>query len=93
LAFPAISNLKQDPFFNTATKQGAVSQSVFGFKLASQASELFLGGTNNKLFTGDLEFHKVDSSAGFWQVPGASVKVNGQTAADSFETIIDSGTT
>jgi len=92
LAFPAISNLNQDPFFNTATKQGAVSQSVFGFKLASQGPELFLGGTNNKLFSGGLEFHTVDPSTGFWQVPGASVKVNAQTVADSFETIIDSGT-
>jgi cathepsin D len=93
LAFPVISNNQQDPFFNTATKQGAVSQSVFGFKLASQGSELFLGGTNNNLFSGDLEFHEVDSSIGLWQVPGASVKVNGQSVADSFETIIDSGTT
>ena len=93
MAFPAISNLKQDPFFNTATKQKAVSQSVFGFKLASTGSELFLGGTNNKLFSGQLEFHQVDPSAGFWQVPGASVKVNGQAAPSSFETIIDSGTT
>jgi cathepsin D len=93
LAFPSISNLKQDPFFNTAAKQGTISQSVFGFKLASQGSELFLGGTNNNLFTGDIEFHNVDSSTGFWQALGASAKVNGQTAVSSFETIIDSGTT
>jgi cathepsin D len=93
LAFPTISNLKQNPFFNTASKQGVVKESVFGFKLASQGSELFLGGTNNKLFSGNLEFHKVDPSAGFWQVPGATVKVNGKASATSFETVIDSGTT
>ena len=70
-----------------------VSQAVFGFKLASSDSELFLGGTNNKLFSGDIEFHQVNPSAPYWQVPGASVKVNGQTIVGSFETIIDSGTT
>ena len=94
MAFPALSKLHQGgTFFNTAIDQGAISQSVFGFKLASEGSELFLGGTNDDLFSGDLEFHEVDSSAGYWLVPGASVKVNGETAADSIETIIDSGTT
>jgi len=93
MAFPAISNLKHDPFFNTATKQKAVSQSVFSFKLASNGSELFLGGTNNRLFSGNIEFHKVDSSTGFWQATGASLKVSGRTVLRSFDTIIDSGTT
>jgi cathepsin D len=93
MAFPALSNLNQDPFFTTATKQKAVSQSVFGFKLAANGSELFLGGTNKTLFTGNLEFHKVDPKVGFWQVPGASVTSNGKKAASNFETIIDSGTT
>jgi len=93
LAFPAISNLRHAPFFTKATKQGAVSQSVFSFKLASQGSELFLGGTNPKLFSGDIEYHGVDSSTGLWQIPGASIKVNGRKVVDSFDTIIDSGAT
>ena len=95
MAFPVLANLQGDPFFTTATKQKVVPQSVFGFKLAEQDSELFLGGTNDELFTGTLEPHKVDSSSGFWQIPGASVIVNGQTVTDagSFDTIIDSGTT
>ena len=92
MAFPALSKLHQsDTFFNTAINQAVLSQSVFGFKLASEGSELFLGGTNNDLFSGDLEFHEVDSSNGTWLIPGASVKVNGKTAADSFKTAFDSG--
>lgn len=35
LAFPAISNLNQSPFFNTANKDGTVKSNQFGFFLAS----------------------------------------------------------
>ena len=93
LAFPAISNLNHNPFFNTAIQQRAVSQSVFGFKLAQTGSELFLGGTNNKLFYGSIEFHSVNPNSGFWQATGARVKANRRTIASGFETVIDSGTT
>jgi cathepsin D len=91
LGFSDLSNLPQSSFFKTAVNQKVVSQAAFGFKLASSGSELFLGGTNNELFSGDIEFHKVNPSTGFWQVPGASIKVDGQTIVDSFETILDSG--
>ncbi|KAH9917408.1 acid protease [Epithele typhae] len=93
LAFPAISNLGQNPFFNTAIEQKAVSAGDFGFKLASSGSELYLGGTNNALYSGSIEYHDVDSSQGFWQLSGASALVGGNAAVDNFETIIDSGTT
>ena len=83
----------QNPFFNTAIDQGAVSEGVFGFKLASSGSELYLGGTNTDSYTGSLEYHDIDSSTGFWQLTGASVSVDGSTAVSNFETIIDSGTT
>ncbi|KAJ7146082.1 acid protease [Mycena epipterygia] len=93
LAFPAISNLHQDPFFNTANKEGTVAANQFGFFLASSGSELYLGGTNADKFSGAIEYHAVDISTGFWQVPGASAKVDGSTVVSAFETIIDSGTT
>ncbi|KAJ6554575.1 acid protease [Mycena capillaripes] len=93
LAFPAISNLNENPFFNTAIEDGTVKTSQFGFFLASSGSELFLGGSNDAKYTGDLEFHDVDSSTGFWQITGAKAKVGSSTAVSSFETIIDSGTT
>ncbi|KAJ7353337.1 acid protease [Mycena albidolilacea] len=93
LAFPAISNMKQNPFFNTANEQGVVQNNQFGFFLASKGSELFLGGTDTEKYTGDLEFHDVDSSSGFWQVTGANAKVGDAVAAKNFDTIIDSGTT
>ena len=83
----------QNPFFNTAVQQGVVKSGVFGFKLASSGSELYLGGTNDKLYSGSLEFHDVDTSTGFWQLTGAKAYVNGKAAVTGFDTIIDSGTT
>ena len=83
----------QNPFFNTAIDQDAVSEGVFGFKLASSGSELYLGGTNSDLYSGSLEYHDVDTSTGFWQITGAKAYVGSTTANSGFETIIDSGTT
>lgn len=76
-----------------AFKQGTAAQNVFGFKLASTDSTLFIGGTDTAAYTGSLEYHKVSSSSGFWQISGASAVVNGKTAVSGFQTIIDSGTT
>ncbi|KAJ7456888.1 acid protease [Mycena latifolia] len=93
LAFPAISNLNENPFFNTANTDGTVDANQFSFFLASSGSELFLGGSDDAKFSGELEFQDVDSSTGFWQITGAKAKVGSTTAVSGFDTIIDSGTT
>ncbi|KAJ7435463.1 acid protease [Mycena galericulata] len=93
LAFPAISNLKQNPFFVNADSQGVVSANQFGFFLASSGSELYLGGSDDSLYSGSIEFNTVDSSGGFWQATGASALVGGSSAVSGIQTIIDSGTT
>jgi len=93
LAFPALSNLGENPFFNTASAQGTASENLFAFKLASSGSSLFLGGTDSNLFSGSIEYHDVDTSSGFWQVTGARALVGSTTAVSGFQTIIDSGTT
>ena len=65
---------------------------MFAFKLASSDSELYIGGTNDQLYTGDIEYHDVSSSGqGFWQISGASALVDGKEVVSGFETIIDSG--
>ena len=66
---------------------------MFGFKLASSGSELYLGGTNSAHYSGSIEYHDVDQSTGFWQITGAKALVGSTTAVSGFETIIDSGTT
>ncbi|KAF8189112.1 acid protease [Mycena galopus ATCC 62051] len=93
LAFPAISNLNANPFFVNADSEGAVEANQFGFFLASSGSELYLGGTNDQLYTGDIEFNAVDSSGGFWQATGAAAKVGSTSVVSGIDTIIDSGTT
>ncbi|KAM6489787.1 acid protease [Amanita muscaria] len=94
LAFPALSNLNQNPFFNTAFSQGAVASNSFGFKLAASGSELYLGGANSNLYSGSIESHSISSSSsGVWQIGGASISVNGNQVVSGFETTIDSGTT
>jgi len=85
--------MKADPFFTTAFAQGAVPSNEFGFYLNSIGSELFLGGTNKRLYTGDIEYHNLSSTSGFWQISGAEAIVHGAIANSGFDTIIDSGTT
>ncbi|KAJ7057950.1 acid protease [Mycena amicta] len=96
LAFPALSRLKHDPYFNTAYANRwlpPLLANQYAFYLATTGSELYLGGTNRIRYTGDIEFHDISASTGFWQIGGASVQVGHETAVSSFETVIDSGTT
>lgn len=93
LAFPALSKFTKDPFFISAISQGSVKAKQFGFFLARQGSELFLGGSDDSKYSGELEFHDIDSSSGFWLISGAKAKVGSAAAVTGFDTIIDSGTT
>ncbi|PCH43862.1 acid protease [Wolfiporia cocos MD-104 SS10] len=92
LAFPAISNLRQNPFFSNAVQERAVKSGVFGMKLASSGSELYLGGTDTSQYTGSIEYHSVTGS-GFWQASGAKILLSGKSVITGFQTVIDSGTT
>ncbi|KAH9890110.1 acid protease [Cubamyces lactineus] len=93
LGLTALSELNSDPFFVTAVKQNKVSEGVFAFKLAQSGSELYIGGTNSRLYSGSIEYHPVTTDKGYWQIGGASAQLNGRTVASGLETIIDSGTT
>lgn len=93
LGFPAISNLKENPFFFSSFSQDSVSANSFGFKVADTGSELYLGGADDSLFTGSIEYHDLSSNNGFWEIGSAAVLVNGASAVSGFQTIIDSGTT
>jgi cathepsin D len=93
MAFPSISQLKQNPFFFTAESQGRVAANEFAFKLSQTGSELFLGGTDSSKFTGNIEYHGLSSTGGFWQIGDFSATVNGEIATSSgYQTIIDTGT-
>ncbi|KAH9948843.1 protease [Amylocystis lapponica] len=93
LAFQAISSVNAVPYFFTAVSQKAVKQSVFSVKLASSGAELYIGGTDSSLYSGDIEYHDLSSKTGYWQIGGASATVNGKSVGSGFDTIIDTGTT
>ena len=54
LAFESISAYNATPVFQTLISQNVLTSPVFGLKLATSGSELFLGGTNDTLFTGNF---------------------------------------
>jgi len=57
LAFQDISSYNATPVFQTLVAQGSLPTSTFGVYLAEEeGSELFLGGTNDKLHKGDFTF-------------------------------------
>ena len=61
--------------------------------MANVGSELYLGGANDSLFTGSIEYHDLFSNNGFWEIGSAAISVDGTSAVSGFQTIIDSGTT
>ena len=54
MAFPEISEFNANPVFQTLIAQDTVDEPVFSFKLSETGSELFLGGVDNDLFTGEF---------------------------------------
>ncbi|KAF5364375.1 hypothetical protein D9756_000836 [Leucocoprinus leucothites] len=54
MGFPEISEFQANPFFQTLVAQQKTTSSQFSFKLAESGSELFLGGANSDLFTGEF---------------------------------------
>jgi len=92
LAFQSISKYNAPPTFQTLISEGVMTSQVFGLKLASSGSELFLGGTNNAHFTGDFTWVSLASES-FWQASFDSISVNGAPVVGSTSAIFDSGTT
>ncbi len=92
LAFPAISNIGQPPFFNMAKAQGAFKAGEFAFKLASSGAELYLGGTNPTQYSGPIEYHTV-IGPGYWQIDNMTLVSGSRMVESGQQTIIDSGTT
>ncbi|TFY81196.1 hypothetical protein EWM64_g2817 [Hericium alpestre] len=65
---------------------------VFGFKFAESGSELYLGGTNSDLYSGDFTWVPVTQAA-YWQVELGGLSVNGKSALSRMAAIVDTGTT
>lgn len=92
MAFQSISVYNSPPFFQTLVSSNVAAQPVFAFKLAGNGSELFLGGTNSAMYTGDFTYVPV-TEQGYWQVNMDGVSVGGNQAVSTTSSIIDTGTT
>ncbi|EIW85581.1 acid protease [Coniophora puteana RWD-64-598 SS2] len=91
-AFKAISNYGTNSAFQTLVDEGALSEPIFAFKLASSGSELSVGGVNNELYTGSLTYTPV-TQKGYWQISVDGLSVGGQQVFADFGAIVDTGTT
>ncbi|KAF8553168.1 acid protease [Imleria badia] len=92
MAFQSISSYGASPVFQTLVSEGQVTDSVFSFKLSSSGAELYIGGSNSALYTGDFTYTPV-TQQGYWQVNMDGVQNNGQTILRNVDAIIDTGTT
>jgi len=90
MGFQSISAYNAPPLFQTLISEGVVTSPVFGFKLATSGSELFLGGTNSALYTGAFTWVSV-TIEGYWQASFNSISVNGQPVLGSTVAIFDTG--
>ncbi|KAF9224109.1 Asp-domain-containing protein [Gyrodon lividus] len=91
MAFPAISRYHQNPVFQTLVTEGQTDEPVFAINLADPRPELYIGGTNPDMYTGDFAWTPV-TQTGFWQVHIDSVVGNGQNVLSNVAAIIDTGT-
>ncbi|KAF9219090.1 acid protease [Gyrodon lividus] len=91
MAFQSISAFNQSPLFQTLVIQGQTDEPVFAFSLAAPGPELYIGGTNPNMYTGDFTYAQVIQH-GFWQVMMDNVVGNGQIVLTDVSCIIDTGT-
>ena len=59
MAFQSISTYGASPVFQTLVSESQVSGSVFSFKLSSSGAELYVGGSNSALYSGDFTYTPV----------------------------------
>ncbi|KAJ8495865.1 hypothetical protein ONZ51_g1455 [Trametes cubensis] len=93
LGLPGLMTLPSVPILYRAVTEKAMQKYIFAFKLSKNHSELYLGGTDESLYTGDIEYHPLMEHRGFWQIGNASLSVGSTTVVSDVKTVIDSGTT
>jgi cathepsin D len=59
MAFQSISSYNRMPVFQSLVAQGQLTRPLFGFKLADQGSELYIGGVNSAMYSGEFTYVKV----------------------------------
>jgi len=91
MAFQSMSTYPDSPLFETLVNEEKVEEPVFSIKLTSGGGELYLGGSNTDLYTGEIAYTDV-TVVGFWQVEIASIQGNRRIFLTDVPAIIDTGT-
>ncbi|KAF9220239.1 acid protease [Gyrodon lividus] len=91
MAFQSVSVFNESPVFQTLVAQGRTDEPVFAFSLAATRAELYIGGTNPNMYTGNFAWAQVIQH-GFWQVNMDNLVGNGQIVLTNVPCIIDTGT-
>ncbi|KAG0269038.1 hypothetical protein DFQ27_004970 [Actinomortierella ambigua] len=90
LGFKSLDSFGQSPLMRTLIAQGQLSEPVFSLKLVSGGSELFLGGKNGDLYTGEITYSQV-TEENSWTVMLDSININKNPAIFNHKATIDSG--
>ncbi|THU83470.1 aspartyl protease [Dendrothele bispora CBS 962.96] len=108
LAFSSLSSTESTPFWEALANNNQLTDQEMGFWLtrfrgSQQVAEeepggvFTLGGVNNTLFTGDIEFLPTTGTPSFWLLNLMGASVNGKsvsiTTGNSALSAIDTGTT
>ncbi|KAF9221245.1 acid protease [Gyrodon lividus] len=91
LAFQEVSAYNERPVFHTLISDGQIDEPVFAISLAAPGPELYLGGTNPDMYTGDFTYTPV-IVPGFWLISIDRIVANGETVLDDVDCVIDTGT-
>ncbi|KAF9219634.1 acid protease [Gyrodon lividus] len=90
MAFQSISRFNQSPFFQTLISQNQIDEPMFVFSLATPGPEIYLGGTNPAMYTGDFIWAPVIQQS-HWRVNIDSIVCNGQDVLSNVPGIMDMG--
>ncbi|KAF9219826.1 acid protease [Gyrodon lividus] len=88
MAFSAASTFYANSVLENLIITRETDEGVFALSLASSGAELYIGGTNPAMYTGEFAYTPV-IVAGFWQVTMENVLANGETVLSNVGCIID----
>ncbi|XP_070709756.1 nothepsin [Pempheris klunzingeri] len=99
MGYPSLAEILGNPVFDNMVAQKTVEQPVFSFYLSRRtnnnnpAGELLLGGTDEALYTGPINWIPV-TAKGYWQIKMDSVAVQGVSSfcPRGCQAIVDTGT-
>ncbi|KAM4615526.1 nothepsin [Polymixia lowei] len=99
MGYPALAEILGNPVFDNMLTQKTVDQPIFSFFLSRKKSvadsegELLLGGTDETLYSGPINWLPV-TSKGYWQIKMDSVAVQGVSSfcPHGCQAIVDTGT-